>query len=186
MGVDPGTDGLTLAELAARQDQMATVVAALAQTVERLSARASAGATSAPSRACDVDGAELVESVSWLAEHYELAAALPACWPRHGAIVEELAALHGAWQTVGNQGGPALAQWHYHLDRTLARIEGRWRTCIDGTHHPATPADWLEAGPDGADGIDLIRDRCAPPESEEPAFPAHGGQAVRHPGSAHR
>jgi hypothetical protein len=106
MGVDPGPVGLTVG-LAARQDQIATVVAALAETVERLSTRASTGVGSSR-RVQDLDGAELVEWVRWLVGHYEMTAVLPDCWPRHGALVEELAALYVAWQTLRDQ---AARRW---------------------------------------------------------------------------
>lgn len=124
------------------------MVAALAKTVERVNADASAGTTSPPGRrAWDVDGAELVDWVGQLAERYELAVVLPACWPRHGAIVEALAALYVGWQSLGAQGGLTRAQWHDYFDRALTRFEGRWRTCIDGTHWEPVLADWLETGP---------------------------------------
>jgi hypothetical protein len=63
---------------------------------------------------------------------------------------------------VRDQGGPAWCSGTPTFDRALAGIKGRPRTCIDGTRRTPIPADWLETGPDGADDIDLTRDRYTP------------------------
>lgn len=110
------------------------------------------------------DSREFVAWVRWLTDRYELGATLPACWPRHGEVVEELAALWVGWRdTIGaDQGGTAALQWHDYLGRVLDRIERRWRVCTDGTHRGREPADWLAEGPDGADELDLTAARFRP------------------------
>jgi hypothetical protein len=128
------------------------VVAELAATVERLSVQvdqAGAGGLQAVGPAGrELGGSELAEWVAWLTERYELGIALPECWPLHGALVEELAALHTGWVAANRTGDRAAwAQWHDLFARALDRFEGRWRTCIDGTHRPSVAPAWLETGP---------------------------------------
>lgn len=108
------------------------------------------------------EGEELVAWVRWLTERYQqVGAILPACWPKHGQLVEELDALRVGWRdTIGaGEGGMAAMQWHDLFGRALERIEYRWRVCSDGTHREGVPADWLAGGPLGGDDIDLERDR---------------------------
>lgn len=90
---------------------------------------------------------QLLAWVDALIDRYELHEQLPACWYRHGAMVEELHALHVAWigAYIGFHALPtAAADWHDHLDRVLARIRG-WdiRGCASGQHRgaPAPPVD---------------------------------------------
>ncbi|MFI1919328.1 hypothetical protein [Nocardia sp. NPDC020380] len=52
-------------------------------------------------RDLDQDGAaelwtELIDWVDWLRHRYQLGSRVPACWYRHGAVVEELTALMAA------------------------------------------------------------------------------------------
>lgn len=85
----------------------------------------------------------LADWVDELIGRYELHEQLPPCWYRHGAIVEELHALHLAW--YGAYLAPHAAStdpafWHDHLDRALTRIRG-WdiRGCASGQHRDAPP-----------------------------------------------
>lgn len=82
----------------------------------------------------------LAEWTDWLRSRYALdSKSLPFCWQRHGALVEELAALWAAWtaafQLEGNPAGPAT--WHDTLARVLLRLrEWAARTgCRPGEHH---------------------------------------------------
>jgi hypothetical protein len=90
---------------------------------------------------------ELTAFVDWLLARYQLTDTLPLCWYRHGAMVEELHALHLAWN------GAYLAaaaraiepvQWHELLHRALTRLR-EWDRygCAAGTHrdHAVDPAD---------------------------------------------
>ena len=86
---------------------------------------------------------QLVAWVEALIDRYELHEQLPTCWYRHGAMVEEVHALHVAWigAYIGFHALPtAAADWHDYLDRTLARIRG-WdiRGCASGQHRGAPP-----------------------------------------------
>lgn len=72
---------------------------------------------------------------------------IPACWPAHGGIVEELAALHRAWLRAAHEAaktgwepGEDLAYWHdRYLPGVLARIHHSYQcgaACTDAHHAP--------------------------------------------------
>lgn len=74
-----------------------------------------------PARAADA-WTSLIEWVDDLVDRYALDEAIPLCWYAHGAMVEELHALHVAW--LGAYSGRASqaterAFWHELLARTL-------------------------------------------------------------------
>lgn len=154
----PG-DTPTTEQLAAQVALMAGILGPLSTTVNRL---VNAGSQPARKQAApEFSGDDLVEWVSWLADRYELRSIIPACWPQHGALIEELAAVYVGWLDSLPQAGTAAMQWHEHLARTLERIDSRWRTCTDGNHRARVPTDWLENGPTGANDLDLGRARKA-------------------------
>jgi hypothetical protein len=107
--------------------------------------------------------ATLIGWVDWLTARYGLAEVLPACWYRHGALVEELTALRCAWTAAYTdpQARPAEpALWHDLLARTLARIRD-WdrQECSLGTHRDDEP---LPLAPDVlADRAAHVRDDLA-------------------------
>lgn len=81
---------------------------------------------------------ELTGFADWLVNRYELTDSLPACWYRHGAMVEELHALHLAWAGayVHVSARPVdPAHWHELLHRALNRLR-EWDRygCAAGTH----------------------------------------------------
>jgi hypothetical protein len=83
--------------------------------------------------------------VRWLTERFALADLVPACWPRHGAHVEELLALHMAWRAAYEEpAAPANAPlaWMdaFHRARQRLREWNRWG-CAAGTHRPEPPFD---------------------------------------------
>lgn len=87
--------------------------------------------------------AALVEWVDSLVDRYALDETIPVCWYAHGAMVEELHALHRAWLgAYRGQGGQPTerAYWHELLARTVARIrEWNRHGCAAGTHRPDEP-----------------------------------------------
>ena len=158
--------GTTLTPAASRVDKRMSppVLAAPIQLNRPATAPTAASTTAETAKRPASHGRGLVEWVGWLTARYELGAVLPACWPLHGALVEELAALHTGWVAVTcGEDQAGLAQWHDLFSRALNRFEACWRTCIDSTHRPHTPASWLETGPQGISEIDLTRDRSRAP-----------------------
>jgi len=94
---------------------------------------------------------ELDDWTRWLVNRYALDhRVVPACWAEHGAILEELSALHTAWQTAYAQDakGDAPMEWHTHFALARQRLTD-WvsRTgCRPGEHRgaligPVTPAE---------------------------------------------
>ena len=90
----------------------------------------------------------LVEWVDELVERYALDETIPVCWYSHGAMLEELHALHVAWlgAYTGRGGQPSdRAVWHDLFARTLMRLRD-WNRhgCAAGTHRgeqPLAPTD---------------------------------------------
>jgi hypothetical protein len=100
-----------------------------------------------PARAGDAWTA-LIEWVDDLVDRYALDENIPICWYAHGAMVEELHALHIAWlgAYAGRPSQPSeRALWHELLSRTLIRIrEWNRHGCAAGTHRrdePVTATD---------------------------------------------
>lgn len=59
--------------------------------------------------------AELEDWIDWLRDRYHLDQRhLPACWALHGELIEELSALHTAWQHsyAPDADGSAPLRWH--------------------------------------------------------------------------
>ena len=81
--------------------------------------------------------------MDWLTARYQLEEAVPACWYRHGALIEELTALRACWQVAyadprARPSEPAL--WHDLLARTLGRMR-EWdrQGCAAGNHRDDEP-----------------------------------------------
>jgi hypothetical protein len=82
---------------------------------------------------------ELDVWVTWLVDHYRLDRRyVPECWPKHWELIEELSALHLAWEaayaTTAHADAPLT--WHERLGLTRARLaEWAARTgCRAGEH----------------------------------------------------
>lgn len=68
--------------------------------------------------------ASLHQWLSWLTERYSLDFRyVPTCWQEHGALVEELSALHIAWlrASVPSASDGSYTQLDWHNDFALAR-----------------------------------------------------------------
>ena len=101
---------------------------------------------------------QLAGWVDWIVQRYELLEAIPACWYRHGALVEELHALHLAWRGAfasqsAHAGDPLI--WHEHLDRALVRMRDWDRHgCAAGEHRELPAGLMPESAAGSADSRD--------------------------------
>ena len=82
---------------------------------------------------------DLADWSHWLIERYALDhRSIPPCWARHGALVEELSALHTGWLTAYAQDARGDAPLHWHTEFAAARqrlTEWTARTgCRPGEH----------------------------------------------------
>jgi hypothetical protein len=87
---------------------------------------------------------ELSIWVEWLTRRYALDDTIPACWAQHGPLIEELAALAGAWHDANT--GPAASgtlalTWHAAFDACLTRIRAwdRQGCASADAHQPDLP-----------------------------------------------
>ncbi|NEE01191.1 hypothetical protein [Phytoactinopolyspora halotolerans] len=90
---------------------------------------------------------DLAQWVCWLVARYQLdGRELPSCWWRHGALIEELTGLWGAWRVAyEGQAAAAMAEWHRIFAETRERIrEWAARTgCSALEHRAGTPQPWV-------------------------------------------
>ncbi|UVS80584.1 hypothetical protein [Actinokineospora sp. UTMC 2448] len=76
--------------------------------------------------------------VDWLVATYRLTNVVPACWPQHATVTEELIGLRvawvGAWSDTSSH--EAILSWHERLARTRSRLaDGNWgKPRCDGNH----------------------------------------------------
>jgi hypothetical protein len=93
----------------------------------------------------------LIGWVGWLVDRYEIAEEIPACWYRHGPLIEELTALAAGWHTAydDNARGDEPLIWHERLARSRARLRDwdDFTRCRNGEHTDHTldlrwPDDW--------------------------------------------
>lgn len=102
-----------------------------------------------------------------MTNRYSLQSTIRDCWWRHGAVVEELAALQVAW--VGAffvdpaEAGSSQAHWHESLDRCLERIERRWQLGGCRAGHVASSLANREM-PTGAEVEDAMKPTIPPAE----------------------
>jgi hypothetical protein len=63
----------------------------------------------------------LAEWISWIAARYDLDhKVIPACWAKHGALVEELSALRTFWESCFQDDAGPSEPLAFHRDLTLA------------------------------------------------------------------
>ena len=95
---------------------------------------------------------DIEDWVRWAVDRYELDyRTIPPCWACHGALVEELSALHSAWLTVfqPSSRGDAPMTWHDGFAKARLRLAD-WVArsgCRPGEHRGG-PAD-SEGRPNG-------------------------------------
>ncbi|NEN07652.1 hypothetical protein G3T36_17490 [Diaminobutyricibacter tongyongensis] len=95
---------------------------------------------------------ELGEWVDWFIRRYNLPTRkIPPCWYKHGALVEELSALHAAWLVSFDNldAGYGPIGWHERLAVAIPRLAGWYNgECHNGhTELPQgsdhyEPRDW--------------------------------------------
>jgi hypothetical protein len=90
--------------------------------------------------------AALADWVAWLTRRYHLdQREIPTCWPQHGALIEELSALHIAWISAYHRTAPGDAPlvWHHAFHGTRQRL-AEWVAgtgCRPGLHHACHSKD---------------------------------------------
>ncbi|MDT0451407.1 hypothetical protein [Streptomyces hesseae] len=105
-------------------------------------------------RATEKDWQDLADWIDWLGRHYapQLHLRIWPCWPAHGGVVEELAALRAAWCAAVEadadpaRAGSELAYWHQMwLWPTVERIRHNYMFSECETDHspdrPGRPTD---------------------------------------------
>lgn len=89
------------------------------------------------SEAAEALWTELTEWVKWLRGRYPVAEQLPACWPEHSELVEELTALYAAWKaTYRNPEAHPTAPVEFHdrwLPGFLSRVKA-WGVYCEAEH----------------------------------------------------
>ncbi|MCC3777577.1 hypothetical protein [Streptomyces sp. UNOB3_S3] len=148
----------------------------LGEILDRLNALEAAAAPGASTgghlpwslRATERDWQDLADWIDWLGRHYapQLHLRVWPCWPAHGGVVEELAALRAAWCAAVEadadpvRSGSELAYWHQMwLWPTVERIRQNYMFSECETDHspdrPGRPTD-----------ADALRARVAGAEAE--------------------
>lgn len=186
-------DMVAIAELGASLQQLTDAVDALHQQHLELRdavtprATASGGPRKAPAgmpwplRWSDLDRdaaaqvwAWLIDWVGWFVDRYEIAEEIPACWYRHGPLVEELTALAAGWHTAydDNARGDEPLIWHERLARARDRLR-EWddfTRCRNGEHTAHSldlrwPEGWMDTAAEAANA-DLVTRRQTPPADQ--------------------
>ncbi|MET7391883.1 hypothetical protein ABZS66_00080 [Dactylosporangium sp. NPDC005572] len=102
----------------------------------------------------------LIDWVDWAVDRFTLTEEIPACWPTHPPLVEELTALAAAWHLAYDPRAAADAplRWLEALARARTRLR-EWddaTRCRNGEHHPRRvdltwPANWRDQALDTAE-----------------------------------
>jgi hypothetical protein len=86
--------------------------------------------------------------IRWCTLRYELdSRVIPPCWYRHGALVEELTALHTAWLTAHTAAAPGNAplDWHAMFANARHRLQD-WVAragCRASEHRDQVQPSWI-------------------------------------------
>ena len=102
----------------------------------------------------------LIDWVGWFIDRYGLTEEIPACWPIHPPLVEELTAIAGAWHAAYDPraASDAPLRWLEALARARPRLR-EWddhTRCRNGEHHERRvdmtwPATWRDQALDAAE-----------------------------------
>jgi hypothetical protein len=98
--------------------------------------------------------AQLADWVDWFTARYQISVRkIPACWYRHGDLVEELSALHTAWQVSYStlDGGYGPIGWHERLTVSMQRIATIYPSECSTSH--TEPLNFTIATVTGTDGF---------------------------------
>ena len=135
----------------------------------------------------------LVAWVGWLADRFPVTADIPACWPTHPPLVEELTALAAAWHAAYDPRAhpEAPLRWMEAFARSRQRLRD-WdehTRCRTGAHTApgadlAWPADWREHALDTAEADLRGRATPAPPAADPAGTPTRAAHAGRPAGPA--
>lgn len=85
--------------------------------------------------------------VEWFTVRYNIpVSVVPNCWWQHGALVEELSALHVAHLAAfdDSDAGFGAIGWHERLSLALPRLTRAGTGCASG-HSPTKPRSWANA-----------------------------------------
>jgi hypothetical protein len=88
--------------------------------------------------------------VEWATVRYNIAqSVIPACWYQHGALVEELSALHTAHRAAFDSSDAGLGPigWHERFAIALPRLTRAYGGGCNNGHQTTKPRTW-PAGPD--------------------------------------
>lgn len=91
--------------------------------------------------------AALRDWVEWFTVRYSVPiSVVPACWWKHGALVEELSALHIVHQASfdTNDTGYGPIGWHERLAQAQSRLKLAGSGCSSG-HFELKPRSWADA-----------------------------------------
>ncbi|MAB81709.1 MAG: hypothetical protein CMH35_03740 [Microbacterium sp.] len=85
--------------------------------------------------------------VEWVTTRYDISASLiPDCWWKHGALVEELSALHCAHRVAFNptDSGNGPVTWHQHFANALPRLRSAYNGGCNAGHSPRRRRSWTD------------------------------------------
>jgi len=90
----------------------------------------------------------LREWVEWFTVRYDISdLVVPACWYRHGNLVDELSALHTAHRVAfdASDNGLGPITWHEQLGEALSRLRHAYYGQCSNGHRGYRPRSWTGA-----------------------------------------
>lgn len=91
---------------------------------------------------------ELRDWVEWMTVRYDIPeVVVPRCWWRHGALVEELSALHTAWEAAfdSTDAGFGPIGWHERFAIARPRLRAAYPGSCTNGHQDRAPRSWKDA-----------------------------------------